>query len=187
MQRKWRPTCSTSSWTASVRDFISRSAEGLRSRRTRDTDLHGIDRPHHLDQLRHQVPLPSVCRRQTSSSAGGHGTGALKRRRGRRTAIERQIELLARAPPGPHHRCRHRPARDPRSGRMKPVERGFEDAITASLVEAGGYRVCKWGTKPEWAGDFDAEAGPGHDRAAGLHRGDPASGLEAPPRGPRRA
>ncbi|MEJ7695582.1 MAG: hypothetical protein WKF78_02760 [Candidatus Limnocylindrales bacterium] len=32
---------------------------------------------------------------------------------------------------------------------MKPDERGFEDAITGSLVEAGGYRACKWGTKPE--------------------------------------
>ena len=42
---------------------------------------------------------------------------------------------------------------------MKPDERGFEDAITASLVEAGGYRVCKWGTKPEWAGDFDPKLG----------------------------
>ena len=42
---------------------------------------------------------------------------------------------------------------------MKPDERGFEDAITASLVEAGGYRVCKWGTKPEWAADFDRARG----------------------------
>ena len=42
---------------------------------------------------------------------------------------------------------------------MKPDERGFEDAITASLVEAGGYRVCKWGTKPEWAGDFNPKLG----------------------------
>ena len=42
---------------------------------------------------------------------------------------------------------------------MKPDERGFEDAITGSLVEAGGYRVCKWGTKPEWAGDFDPKLG----------------------------
>ena len=42
---------------------------------------------------------------------------------------------------------------------MKPDERGFEDVITASLVEAGGYRVCKWGTKPEWAGDFNAKLG----------------------------
>ena len=64
-----------------------------------------------------------------------------------------------RAPSGPHHRCRHRPARDPRSRRVKPDERGFEDAITGSLVEAGGYRVCKWGTKPEWAGDFDPKLG----------------------------
>jgi type I restriction enzyme R subunit len=42
---------------------------------------------------------------------------------------------------------------------MKPDERGFEDAITASLVEAGGYRVCKWGRKPEWAGDFNPKFG----------------------------
>ena len=42
---------------------------------------------------------------------------------------------------------------------MKPDERGFEDAITASLVEAGGYRVCKWGTKPEWTADFNAKLG----------------------------
>ena len=42
---------------------------------------------------------------------------------------------------------------------MKPDERGFEDAITASLVEQGGYRVCKWGTKPEWAADFDRTHG----------------------------
>ena len=39
---------------------------------------------------------------------------------------------------------------------MKADERGFEDAITASLVEAGGYRACKWGTKVEWAADFDS-------------------------------
>ena len=42
---------------------------------------------------------------------------------------------------------------------MKPDERGFEDAITGSLVEAGGYRICKWGTKPEWAGDFNPKLG----------------------------
>jgi type I restriction enzyme R subunit len=42
---------------------------------------------------------------------------------------------------------------------MKPDERGFEDAITGSLVEAGGYRVCKWGTKPEWAGHFNPKLG----------------------------
>jgi type I restriction enzyme R subunit len=42
---------------------------------------------------------------------------------------------------------------------VKPDERGFEDAITGSLVEAGGYRVCKWGTKPEWAGDFKPKLG----------------------------
>ena len=54
---------------------------------------------------------------------------------------------------------RDRPARDPRGRRVKPDERGFEDAITGSLVEAGGYRVCKWGTKPEWAGDFNPKLG----------------------------
>jgi type I restriction enzyme R subunit len=42
---------------------------------------------------------------------------------------------------------------------VKPDERGFEDAITASLVEQGGYRVCKWGTRPEWAADFDRVRG----------------------------
>ena len=42
---------------------------------------------------------------------------------------------------------------------MKPDEHGFEDTITASLVEAGGYRVCKWGTKLEWAGNFNANLG----------------------------
>ena len=38
---------------------------------------------------------------------------------------------------------------------MNPDEHGFEDAITDSLVEAGGYRLCKWGAKPEWAAVFD--------------------------------
>jgi type I restriction enzyme R subunit len=42
---------------------------------------------------------------------------------------------------------------------VKVDERGFEDAITGSLVAAGGYRVCKWGTKPEWAGDFNRKLG----------------------------
>ena len=42
---------------------------------------------------------------------------------------------------------------------MKPDERGFEDAITASLVEKGGYHVCKWGTKPDWVGDFNPKLG----------------------------
>jgi type I restriction enzyme R subunit len=42
---------------------------------------------------------------------------------------------------------------------MTVSERGFEDAITASLVESGGYRVCKWGTKPEWSADFDRMRG----------------------------
>jgi len=38
-------------------------------------------------------------------------------------------------------------------------ERRFEDAITEYLVDVGGYRVCKWGTRPEWATDFDAAKG----------------------------
>ena len=38
---------------------------------------------------------------------------------------------------------------------MRPDERGFEDAVTASLVGAGGYRACKWGNRPEWSADFD--------------------------------
>jgi type I restriction enzyme R subunit len=42
---------------------------------------------------------------------------------------------------------------------MKVDERGFEDAITTSLLDQGGYRVCKWGTKPEWAADFDRVRG----------------------------
>ena len=42
---------------------------------------------------------------------------------------------------------------------MSVSERGFEDAITASLVESGGYRVCKWGTRPEWPADFDRVRG----------------------------
>jgi type I restriction enzyme R subunit len=42
---------------------------------------------------------------------------------------------------------------------VKPDERGFENGITDSLVEAGGYRVCKWGTKPEWVGDFNPKLG----------------------------
>jgi type I restriction enzyme R subunit len=39
------------------------------------------------------------------------------------------------------------------------AERGFEDAITASLVVSGGYRVCKWGAHAEWIGDFDRVRG----------------------------
>lgn len=42
---------------------------------------------------------------------------------------------------------------------MTIAERGFEDAITASLVEVGGYRVCKWGTRAESLGDFDRVRG----------------------------
>ena len=42
---------------------------------------------------------------------------------------------------------------------MTVTERGFEDAITASLVESGGYRVCKWGTHPQWNAHFDRAHG----------------------------
>ena len=42
---------------------------------------------------------------------------------------------------------------------MTVSERGFEDAITASLVDQGGYRACKCGTKPEWSADFDRVRG----------------------------
>ena len=42
---------------------------------------------------------------------------------------------------------------------MTVAERGFEDAITGSLVETGGYRVCKWGTHAEWVMDFDRVQG----------------------------
>lgn len=42
---------------------------------------------------------------------------------------------------------------------MTIAERGFEDAITASLVDGGGYRVCKWGTHSQWVGDFDRARG----------------------------
>jgi len=42
---------------------------------------------------------------------------------------------------------------------VKVDERGFEDAITDSLIATGGYRVVKWGTKPEWVGDFDQTRG----------------------------
>jgi hypothetical protein len=42
---------------------------------------------------------------------------------------------------------------------MTVSERGFEDAIAASLVDSGGYRVCKLGTKPEWSADFDRARG----------------------------
>ncbi|MEK6190729.1 MAG: DEAD/DEAH box helicase family protein [Chloroflexota bacterium] len=42
---------------------------------------------------------------------------------------------------------------------MKVDERAFEDAITAYLIDGGGYRVCKWGTRPEWVGDFDRAHG----------------------------
>jgi type I restriction enzyme R subunit len=38
---------------------------------------------------------------------------------------------------------------------MTIAERGFEDAIAVSLVESGGYRVCKWGTQADWLDDFD--------------------------------
>ncbi len=42
---------------------------------------------------------------------------------------------------------------------MKPDERGFEDAITDSLVSDRGYRACKWGARPEWSADFDRARG----------------------------
>jgi type I restriction enzyme R subunit len=42
---------------------------------------------------------------------------------------------------------------------VKVDERGFEDVITASLVEHGGYRVCKRGTATEWSADFDRTRG----------------------------
>ncbi len=38
-------------------------------------------------------------------------------------------------------------------------EKLFEDAITDHLVQKGGYRVCKWGTTPEWSTDFSATLG----------------------------
>jgi type I restriction enzyme R subunit len=41
----------------------------------------------------------------------------------------------------------------------KPDEGLFEDAITAQLIEQGGYRICKYGTRPEWRGDFDVARG----------------------------
>lgn len=39
------------------------------------------------------------------------------------------------------------------------TEKLLEDEITAHLVEAGGYRVCKIGTAGKWRGDFDARVG----------------------------
>jgi type I restriction enzyme R subunit len=42
---------------------------------------------------------------------------------------------------------------------MTVAERGFEDAITVSLVEVGGYRICKWDTHADWVGDFDRNHG----------------------------
>jgi type I restriction enzyme R subunit len=42
---------------------------------------------------------------------------------------------------------------------IKPNEALFEEAITEQLLESGGYRLCKWGNRPEWAGDFDASKG----------------------------
>ena len=38
-------------------------------------------------------------------------------------------------------------------------EKLFETAITDYLVASGGYRVCKWGTKQDFAADFDATLG----------------------------
>ena len=42
---------------------------------------------------------------------------------------------------------------------MSITEKLLEDEITAHLVKAGGYRVCKVGTAEEWRPDFDAELG----------------------------
>ncbi len=39
------------------------------------------------------------------------------------------------------------------------TEKLLEDEITAHLVGAGGYRVCKVGTAAEWRPDFDAQLG----------------------------
>ncbi|MBV8756430.1 MAG: type I restriction endonuclease subunit R [Deltaproteobacteria bacterium] len=38
-------------------------------------------------------------------------------------------------------------------------EKLFETAITDHLVAAGGYRLCKWGTRAEWSADFDPALG----------------------------
>jgi type I restriction enzyme R subunit len=42
---------------------------------------------------------------------------------------------------------------------VKVDEKFFETAIVGHLVEVGGYRLCKWGTRPEWASDFDRSRG----------------------------
>jgi type I restriction enzyme R subunit len=42
---------------------------------------------------------------------------------------------------------------------IKPDERLFEDVISQHLVDVGGYRVCKRGTKPQWLPDFDTGKG----------------------------
>lgn len=42
---------------------------------------------------------------------------------------------------------------------VAPNEALFEGAITGHLAEAGGYQLCKYGTRPEWASDFDAVRG----------------------------
>lgn len=39
------------------------------------------------------------------------------------------------------------------------TEKLLEDEITAHLVKAGGYRVCKTGTAAAWRADFDAQLG----------------------------
>src|SRR5439155_4461923 len=54
---------------------------------------------------------------------------------------------------------RSRSVRVPRGCGVTITERGFEDAITASLVQTGGYRVCKWGTHADWVADFDRALG----------------------------
>jgi type I restriction enzyme R subunit len=47
---------------------------------------------------------------------------------------------------------------------VKPDERAFEDAITDSLVEHGGYQACRWGNRP---GELD-----GFAPALGIEFGD---------------
>ncbi len=42
---------------------------------------------------------------------------------------------------------------------MKPNEALFEEAITKHLLESGGYRICKWGNRPDWSIDFDPAKG----------------------------
>jgi len=39
------------------------------------------------------------------------------------------------------------------------TEKLFEDAIADDLVAYGGYDALKFGSRPEWSGDFDAALG----------------------------